>query len=352
MDAMSALAFRRDATPDLLARGARELSAPRCAAWRCRASRSSAPRLRPSTRGFAPIRPATPATSPERIGERRVVFFGATILLAFAAAATPFTIYARGGFDPLEMIGLGLFSILILAISCWFCNAVVGLVVLMRGQQPNALGFDEAHTPAPTARTALLMPLYNEDAAAAVARLAATEASLAALVAWRHVDLYVLSDSTKPQVAEAEWEAVTRLAEVASCPVYYRRRAANHERKVGNISEWVRRFGSAYDYMVVLDADSTMSGQTILHLVDAMERHPGVGLIQTDADHRQLHHPIRPRLAVRRAPLRPGRSGGPRLVDRVLKAPIGGTTPSCACTPSPSVLACRCCPGPSRSAAR
>ncbi|MES2035623.1 MAG: glucans biosynthesis glucosyltransferase MdoH, partial [Pseudomonadota bacterium] len=53
------------------------------------------------------------------------------------------------------------------------------------------------------------------------------------------------------------------------------------ERKVGNLSEWIRRFGGAYSHMIVLDADSTMSGETILHLVDAMERHPGIGLIQT-----------------------------------------------------------------------
>jgi membrane glycosyltransferase len=43
----------------------------------------------------------------------------------------------------------------------------------------------------------------------------------------------------------------------------------------------VGRFGGAYEYMVVLDADSTMAGETLLRLVDAMERKPGVGLIQT-----------------------------------------------------------------------
>ena len=33
--------------------------------------------------------------------------------------------------------------------------------------------------------------------------------------------------------------------------------------------------------MIVLDADSTMAGETLLRMVDAMERNPGVGLIQT-----------------------------------------------------------------------
>jgi membrane glycosyltransferase len=125
------------------------------------------------------------------------------------------------------------------------------------------------------------MPLYHEDADAAIGRLARMERSLTALHAQRHFDLFVLSDSRREDVADAEWAAVTALRERAACPVYYRRRAENHERKVGNLSEWVRRFGSAYDYMVVADADSSMSGATLLKLVDAMERHPGVGLIQT-----------------------------------------------------------------------
>ncbi len=229
--------------------------------------------------GFEPIRPAAPATSPLRMTERRVIFFGATLLTAAAAAATPFLLYARDGFNPLEVVGLALFSLLVLAISCWFCNAVAGLAVLIHARAP-ALSL-RAATPAPAGRTALLMPIYNEDAAAAVGRLAATEVSLTRLGANRNVDLFVLSDSTREEVAADEWATVTALAEIASCPVYYRRRHINHERKVGNISEWVRRFGGAYDYMVVLDADSTMAGETILHLVDAMERNPGVGLIQT-----------------------------------------------------------------------
>ncbi|MBJ7378782.1 glucans biosynthesis glucosyltransferase MdoH, partial [Sphingobium sp.] len=66
-----------------------------------------------------------------------------------------------------------------------------------------------------------------------------------------------------------------------SRPVHYRRRALNIGRKPGNIAEWVQRFGGGYDYMVVLDADSVVSGQTMARLAADMERHPHVGLIQT-----------------------------------------------------------------------
>ena len=64
-------------------------------------------------------------------------------------------------------------------------------------------------------------------------------------------------------------------------PVYFRRRRENHGRKSGNIKEWVRRFGSAYEHFVVLDGDSVMSGTTLVRLTLAMQRDERAGLIQT-----------------------------------------------------------------------
>ena len=43
----------------------------------------------------------------------------------------------------------------------------------------------------------------------------------------------------------------------------------------------MRRFGGAYPQMLILDADSLMTGDTIVRLAGAMERHPDVALIQT-----------------------------------------------------------------------
>ena len=40
--------------------------------------------------------------------------------------------------------------------------------------------------------------------------------------------------------------------------VYYRRREHNTDRKAGNIADWVRTWGGAYESMVILDADSLM----------------------------------------------------------------------------------------------
>jgi membrane glycosyltransferase len=43
----------------------------------------------------------------------------------------------------------------------------------------------------------------------------------------------------------------------------------------------VRRWGGAYPQFLILDADSVMTGESLVRLAAALEAHPGVGLIQT-----------------------------------------------------------------------
>ena len=221
-----------------------------------------------------------PATSPGGVRGRRLAVFGGALALTGLVSIGPYVLYGRRGFDGLEAVGFGVFVVLAGAIACWFCTAVAGLCVLRAGREQDDLAF-APHPPLPTMRTAILMPLYNEDARAAFGRLAALDASLARLGASDAFDLFVLSDSTREDCAAAERAAFQALRPVAHSRLFLRRRAGNTERKAGNINEWVRRFGGAYECIVVLDADSTMAGDTILRLTDAMERHPGVGLIQT-----------------------------------------------------------------------
>lgn len=227
----------------------------------------------------APRLAASPATSPADIGKRRTLLFSASLLLTFVIALTPYQLYARDTFTALEGFALALFVVLVAAVSTWFCSAIAGFVTLRRGEKDL---FDfPVIAPAPRVRTALLMPLYNEDAATVLARLSKVERSLAGLGVAHWFDLYVLSDTTDETVAAQERVQFSALRARSRCNTYYRRRPKNIERKAGNITDWVSRFGGAYAHMIILDADSVMSGETVLKLVDAMERHPDVGLIQT-----------------------------------------------------------------------
>ena len=269
---MNSLAFRGD---DLI-EGAVELGSDRLS-WLPDEAPLAMPR---QSLDEAPAAAARPVTSPRSVFWRRMTIFSGTFLMAGLTAIAPFVLYARKGFDPLEMLAFGLFMVLITAIACWFCNAIAGLVVMLTNREQADLQF-APHPSAPTTRTALLMPLYNEDPHSTLARLAAIDQSLARLGVSDAFDLFVLSDSNKIDCIRLEQSAFSSFKLRAHSEAYYRRREKNDEQKSGNLAEWTRRFGGAYDFMIVLDADSTMAGETVLRLVDAMERNPGVGLIQT-----------------------------------------------------------------------
>jgi membrane glycosyltransferase len=132
------------------------------------------------------------------------------------------------------------------------------------------------------------MPICNEDVATVFAGLRATCESVAATGHARQFDVFVLSDSYNPETAAAEraaWEDLR--AALAASPnqpqveVYYRLRTRRTHRKAGNVADFCRRWGKDYRYMVVLDADSVMSGDCLTSMVKLMEANPTAGIIQT-----------------------------------------------------------------------
>jgi membrane glycosyltransferase len=155
------------------------------------------------------------------------------------------------------------------------------------------------HAMNPDARTALIMPICNEDVATVFAGLRATCDSLAATGEAGVFDVFVLSDSYDPAIQRAERAAWENLrAELsaqsgrAAVEVYYRLRTRRSHRKAGNVADFCRRWGKDYRYMVVLDADSVMSGRCLTDMVKLMEAHPRAGIIQTATQavgHATLH---------------------------------------------------------------
>ncbi len=133
------------------------------------------------------------------------------------------------------------------------------------------------------ARVALVVPVFREDPHAVCARVESVYRSLEAAGRLTQCDFFLLSDSNDADAwveEEVAWAGLrARLGIEAR--VYYRRRHINIKRKSGNIADFCRRWGSQYRYMVVLDADSLMTGEVLGRLVDLMEHNPSVGLIQT-----------------------------------------------------------------------
>ena len=85
------------------------------------------------------------------------------------------------------------------------------------------------------------------------------------------------SDSSEPDTARrrARTRGSTLRARVDGFGrIFYRWRQHRIKRKSGNVADFCRRWGSDYRYMVVLDADSVMSGDCLTTLVRLMEANP------------------------------------------------------------------------------
>jgi len=190
--------------------------------------------------------------------------------------------------QPLELAILCVFAILFAWISAGFWTALAGFATLSTGRdrfaitrtiRPEARASD---IPA-VARTAVVMPICNEDVARVFAGLRATYESLAATGAGDRFDFFILSDSTDPDTRVDEHAAWFELCRAVNGfgRVFYRWRKHRIKRKSGNIGDFCRRWGRNYRYMVVLDADSVMSGECLTQLVLLAEANPGTGIIQT-----------------------------------------------------------------------
>ena len=217
---------------------------------------------------------------------RRWLFFGLVASTALIGIGMMLNIMWGNGITGLEVVILALFAVTFCWIAIPFWNAVIGFVLSVLRRDPLSLGRAETagYGDGPIAsRTALVMPVRNEDPSRVTSGLAAMLHSLARTGHGDQFDLFLLSDTTDASIGRAEEAAWTTLREQASHPtaLHYRRRPANVGRKAGNIADFCRRWGADYDFMVVLDADSIMTGSAVTELVRAMEASPSVGLIQT-----------------------------------------------------------------------
>ncbi|WP_057457672.1 glucans biosynthesis glucosyltransferase MdoH [Pseudomonas syringae] len=178
-----------------------------------------------------------------------------------------------------------LFGILFCWVSAGFWTALMGFLELLTGRDKYRIsGASAGNEPIEKgARTALVMPICNEDVPRVFAGLRATFESVAATGDLDRFDFFVLSDTNETDIAVAEqqaWLDVCRETKGFG-KIFYRRRRRRVKRKSGNLDDFCRRWGGDYRYMVVLDADSVMSGECLTSLVRLMEATPDAGIIQT-----------------------------------------------------------------------
>jgi membrane glycosyltransferase len=218
---------------------------------------------------------------------RRRLFLTFLVLIpSIVATGFMLEVLPHQGKDWLEVAIAVCFGGLFGWISIGFWTATIGFFVLTGRKDRFAItsGLEAETGPIdPKARTAILIPICEEPVDRVFAGLKATYRSLERTGQLDLFDFFVLSDSSDPgrwvdeEQAWFEWcRSVGGFGRI-----FYRRRRVRIERKSGNIADFCRRWGSQYRYMVMLDADSVMAGDTLVRLVRLMERNPNAGMVQT-----------------------------------------------------------------------
>ncbi|MEZ5571291.1 MAG: glucans biosynthesis glucosyltransferase MdoH [Halioglobus sp.] len=218
---------------------------------------------------------------------RRSAYFFLVALTSLGAMGLLSAAYGSGGFTALKLLLLVLYAILILWIAASFWSATLGFWVLLTrfdlfARRRRIAAADETRVLPVDGRTAVLMPIYSEDPDRVFAGIRAIARSLEKTGQAGHFDFFVLSDTRDVATwirEECEWYRLCSELD-AHGRIFYRNRRDNSARKSGNVADFVQRWGGNYRYMIVLDADSIMAGDTLVKMVRLMEANADTALIQ------------------------------------------------------------------------
>ena len=208
----------------------------------------------------------------------RLFVFGGGFALTAYGAHEMYEVVAVGGVTPLEWALVLLFVANFSWIALAFTSAIAGFIwLLFLAPKPPALPATLRE------RTAIVMPIYNEAPARVFGAVEAMIDEVQATGLSASFEWFFLSDTTDPEIFIAEERAFIAMRERIgrACRIFYRHRPKNLYRKAGNIQDFVTRWGGRYAHMVVLDADSLMTGHAIVTLATTMEADPDAGIIQT-----------------------------------------------------------------------
>ena len=215
------------------------------------------------------------------IAARRWLFLFLVLASSALGSLQLWSVLRIDGLNLSEFLFLSLFIILFGWIAASFWVAMLGAWAKLASAQLLPLESAKGRS---ASRTAILMPVYNEDVARVFSGVRAMHRSLcdAAEIGF---DFYILSDSTDPAhwiAEEVEWQTLRAQldGDDVAPRLFYRHRHRNAGRKSGNIQDFCENWGALYDYMVVLDADSLMSGACLGQLVRLMDANPRTALIQ------------------------------------------------------------------------
>ena len=216
----------------------------------------------------------------------RAAVCGATLALTAYATAELGRVLSPNGHTALDLAAIGLFVPCFGWTAFGALLALAGLIAVMwpgkTALPPNSGAPVAGETLGDGARTAVLIPIHNEDPTEVTAHVEVMFRALQARAAGRRFDFFLLSDTTDADVWLSEQVAWREMCDRLDAygRVFYRRRARPEGKKAGNIRDFCLRHGRRYRYLIVLDADSVVAAETMCALVDRMQSNPRIGIIQ------------------------------------------------------------------------
>jgi membrane glycosyltransferase len=230
-----------------------------------------------------------PHLTRSRLHKRRSTFFSLVVLTTLAGVwlLADYLKSTSNEINGFEWAMLLVFTPLFYQLATGFWLAVIGLYV-QKSRNTDPLNMENSLKPEDLDKpiqgtTAIIMPVYNEDVTRVFEGLRVIYQSLEKTGELKNFDFFVLSDSDSPNKwveEEIAWLELCRQLN-AFGKIFYRKRRKPINRKSGNVSDFCRRWGKKYRYMLVLDADSIMSGELCVKMTRIMEKHPAIGILQT-----------------------------------------------------------------------
>ncbi len=229
--------------------------------------------------GQAPIQQATLPTLSRSEQLWRLAGFGPALLMTTVLTYAIANWLSRGGFTVLEVLVVALSALTFVWVSLSVSTVFLGLV--KRLFFPSFARHTDGRGDAQD--IAILMPIYNEAPWEVFGNASAMLAELAHGPRKDRYTLFILSDTQDPETADQERRAFLALKSEAThgFDIHYRRRARNMDKKTGNLTDWIENWGAAFEAMLILDADSLMSGAAIRKLAHELSANPQAGLIQS-----------------------------------------------------------------------
>jgi len=217
---------------------------------------------------------------------RRASFFGAILATTGLGGWLLWRTFEPEGISVLEVLQMVFFVLLFQQIATGFWLVVFGFVITLTGGDPAQISrtiSDDLPPLEDPPATAIVLPIYNEDVDRVFRGVDAMWRALQECGNSKGCDFFILSDSNRPEnwlTEEMAWIELCRKLD-AFGRIFYRKRKVPRNSKSGNVMDFCRRWGLRYKYMIVIDADSVMTGRLLARLVAMMEQNPRTGIIQT-----------------------------------------------------------------------